>query len=329
MKKGVGVIGLGYAGGQHLDAYIENPDTEVKMVCSLPQDGIPERARDLGIKHTADWQEVIKNDDVEIVSICTPDYQHGEQAVAAVNAGKHVFCEKPLATTVDDCQRVVDAVAKKSVKFLTGQVLRFAPLFRSLKKVFDSGKVGKPVFAESDYLHDCRALMGGWRIDPAHSPDLILGGGCHPIDLLRWIMGDVEQVYAQANKMCMPDLPMPADNALLSLKFENGAIGKVQVTIGCPRPYALNLSIYGDKGTLVNNKLFSEDFDELEDFIDLPLPMKAEYQYYNLEIEELVAAIKEDRETSVTALDGAKTIAVCLAAIESAQKDAPVKVATF
>ena len=328
-KLGVGVIGLGYAGAKHLRAYLDHPDAEVRMICSQHPDKVPPIAKERRLPHTTDYRKLLADDKIEMVSVCTPDHLHTEPVLAALKAGKHVFCEKPLATSLDDCRRIVEAVDRSGVKFLTGQILRFAPLFRSLKKLYESGTIGKAVFAESDYLHDIRFLLGGWRSDPASQWDLTLAGGCHPIDLLRWIVGDVEEVFARGNKLCLTDLPSPADNVLLSLRFANGAIGKVQLTSGSPRPYALNFSIHGTKGTLVNNKLFTEQIDGLQDFIPLPLPQESEFPYYGNEVAELISAIREDREPAVTALEGAHTVAVCLAGVESARKGQAIKVASF
>ena len=330
MKKiGVGIIGLGYAGKQHLDAYRNNPEVEVLMISDTSAETLSSVCRQYKLEGDRDYREIIKKPKIDIISICTPDYLHCEQALAAVMAGKHVLCEKPLATSLSDCEKIVEAVWKKKVKFMTGQVLRFTPLFLSLKNIVDSGTVGKPFFAESDYIHDIRPFLHGWRINPQTTGDMILGGGCHPIDLLRWIVGEVQEVYAVTNKLALRDVPFPADHMLLSLKFANGAIGKVQITIGCRRPYALNLGVYGTKGTLINNRLFTENIPALEDFINLPLPTKAEYQYYDREIDELLMAIKEDREPSVNAADGAGTVAVCLSAIESAKKNQPAIVKKY
>ena len=329
MKIGVGVIGLGYAGAQHLDAYLNHPDVEVKMICAQHADKHRAVAELHGLPFTTDFRDVMKDDAIGLVSICTPDHLHTEPALAAIEAGKAVFCEKPLATTLDDCHKIVDAAEKADVKFLTGQILRFAPLFRSLRKIYASGAIGDAVFAESDYLHDIGFLLGGWRSDPTTNWDLTLAGGCHPIDLLRWIVGEIDEVHARANKLCLTELPMPADNILLSLNFSNGAIGKVQLTGGSPRPYALNFAIHGTKGTLVNNRLFTQDIDELEDFIELPLPQEEEFPYYDREVDDLVQAITNDAPPSVSALDGARSVAVCLAGIESAAKKVPVKVTQF
>ena len=325
----VGIIGLGYAGRQHLDAWLQNPEAEVKVICDQNEAIARPPAEEHNLKYVKDYTELVRDKEIDAVSICTPDYMHAEQALAAVQSGKHVFCEKPLATNVLDCQRIVEAVDKSKVKFLTGQVLRFAPFFQSLKSIYTSGMLGEAFFAESDYIHDLRPFLSGWRCGAGTAGDLTLSGGCHPVDLLRWIVGEIDEVYANSNKLALKEAPFPADNILLTLKFRNGATGKVQITTGCRRPYALNLSVYGTKGTLMNNKLYTEDIRLLEDFIDLPLPQKAQYQYYDKEIEELVSAIKEDREPSVSALEGARTVAVCQAGIESAARNCPVKVFEF
>lgn len=325
---GVAVVGLGYAGRQHLDAYLKNPAVEVKMVCDTPAacEKIPMSGH---FRCVADLKEVIESDDVALVSICTPDYLHCEQALAAINAGKHVFCEKPLATSIPECERIVDAVGRKGVKFLTGQVLRFAPFFISLKKICNSDLIGRVFFAESDYIHDLRPFLHGWRANPATAGDITVGGGCHSVDLLRWIVGDVEEVYATGNKLSATVSPFPVDNVIMTLKFADGAIGKVQITVGCRRPYALNLSIYGTKGTIINDRMFTEQIDGLEDFITLPLAKKSEFQYYDREIDALITSILNNSETPVPAIDGAKTVAVCIAGIEAMKTNRPVRVHSF
>mgnify|MGYP005838595419 CR=1 FL=1 len=299
------------------------------MVCSRNPARAPETVRTLHLLHTTDYRQLVHDQRIELVSVCTPDHLHTEPVLAALNAGKHVLCEKPLATTLDDCRRILEASQRAGTKFLTGQILRFAPLFRSLKGIYERGSLGRIVFAESDYLHDIRFLLGGWRSDPASHWDLTLAGGCHPVDLLRWIVGEIEQVHARANKFCLINEPVPADNILLSLAFANGAIRKVQLTCGCPRPYALNLSLYGTRGTLVNNRLFTEDIDSLEDFIQLPLPQKSEFPYYGEEIADIVRAIRHNTQTAVSAADGARSVAVCLAGVQSARIGQPITVEQF
>ena len=127
-KIGIGVIGLGYVGKQHLDAYLKNPEVEVVMVSDASAETLASVCRQYKLEGVREYLEIIKNPKVDLISICTPDYLHFEQALSAVRAGKHVLCEKPLAISHSECEQIVEAVRKKKVKFLTGQVLRFTPL---------------------------------------------------------------------------------------------------------------------------------------------------------------------------------------------------------
>ena len=330
-KVGVGVIGLGYAGLKHLKAYIQNPRTEVKGVCDKNEKLLHSISQEYGIKlATVDYEELVAQKDIDIVSICTPDHLHTEPSIKALEAGKHVFCEKPLATTIEDCRKIIRVVKDTGLKFLTGQILRFAPFFISLKKIYDEGELGEAFFAESDYLQDARFLLSGWRVDPQNPQDMVLGGGVHTLDLLRWIIGEIEEVHAFANKKSLVDTPLSNDCIILSLKFKNGCIGKGLISVGCIRPYALNLSIYGTKGTLINNKLFLDKIPGLQDFISIPLPIENEFPYFGKEIDHLLNCIEKDKTPLVDAVEGAKTVATCLAGISSIKEGKAVKVeATF
>lgn len=327
MKKfGVGIIGLGYSGLEHLKAYLMNPKTKVIGICDTNKELIESISKKYQVKlFDMSYEELLNQKDIDIISVCTPDHLHTHFAINALKSGKHVFCEKPMATKLQDCKDIIKTVRKTKLKFLTGQILRFAPFFISLKKIYDDGELGEASFTEADYLHDCRFLLSGWRSDPKINWDTILGGGCHPIDLLRWVVDDIEEVHAYTNKMDS-NAAYLYDTIVLSIRFKNGCIGKVLIIIGCPRPYALNFSIYGSKGTLINNKLFLDKILGLTDFITVPLRVVSEFPYYGNEIDHLIDCIEKDEKPMVDEIEGGKTVATCLAGIESAKTGKPVKV---
>lgn len=212
---------------------------------------------------------------------------------------------------------------------MTGQCARFFARSQFAKNLMDRGELGTLFFAEADYLHDIADFLHGWRVDPDSPQNIVLGGGCHPIDLLRWFAGDVDEVHAVANKMVFPDtIPMEHDCALLNLRFAGGAIGKCLIAVGCSRPYSLGLSLYGDEGTLVNEQLFLKRYAGVQDFMDVPLGPHA-HEGSNLfddQAQHLIECLDSGVQPMADVVEGAKTVATCLAGAESIQTGKPVKV---
>lgn len=319
---GAGVVGVGYAGRQHAEAYRRHPKTELRGI--VTRDPTKVVGANGVACVTADLNEMLSDPTIHIVSICTPDVLHADQVERALSAGKHVLCEKPLAPSAEECRRILDAAKASGRKVMTGQILRFSPQFESIHKLVSEGELGAPFFVEADYLHNLEPFLGGWRSDPKHRPNLTLGGGCHPIDLLRWLIGEVVEVHAYGNRKVLHGSAYPHDCILMSLTFANGCIGKVLVSGGCRRPYALNLSVYGDQGTIENDKLFLAKINHLQDWMNLTLPIEEEYPYYYEEIDHLVQCIELDETPRVDAVEGARSVAVCLAADTSIERGAPV-----
>lgn len=324
-----GVLGLGYAGLEHAKAYAANPRTELVAIATRSPERLAAAQEEAPAQvATTSYDEVLARDDVDVVSIATPDRLHAEQIVAALGAGKHVLAEKPLCTSIDEARAIIAATERSGRKLLCGQILRFAPYFRTLKKIIDEGDVGKPFYVEADYLHDLTPFFAqpSWRTDPARPQNMVLGGGCHPVDLLRWMFGEVACVYAVGVKKSMAEQPFPHDTVLMSLTFTSGMIGKVLVSVGCKRPYQLNFGVYGTRGTLLNNRLFLDKLDGLQDFMEMPLAIPEEFPHYAEEIDHIIDCIMAEERPLVDARDAAQTVAVCIAAIWSIERGGVVAV---
>ena len=150
----------------------------------------------------------MERDDVDAVVVATPDQLHREMTMAALGAGKHVLCEKPMALTLEDCQAMIDASRNTDRKLMIGQICRFTPGFMRAKQLIDNGEIGELFFVESEYAHDYSKIPGtfsNWRLDPLRHG--FLGGGCHAVDLVRWIAGNPYEVAAFANKKMLTDWP--------------------------------------------------------------------------------------------------------------------------
>ncbi|PIY46932.1 MAG: hypothetical protein COZ05_05560 [Armatimonadetes bacterium CG_4_10_14_3_um_filter_59_10] len=327
---GVAVIGLRMGRG-HLEGYTQNPHTEIIGVCD------PDESLLAQIKATydapvavTDYRELLDHPEIDVVSVASPDYYHAEQCIDAMRAGKDVLCEKPMTWDVEGSKAMVAAVKETGRKFMVGQVCRYAPGFALVKKMVERGEVGELYFVESEYAHTYKHArgVGDWRVDPRREP--FLGGGCHAVDLVRWIAGDAIEVSAYANHKCLTDWPVN-DCTVAIYKFENNVIGKVMVSIGCTRPYTMRSVFYGTEGTIICDNTSPElqlcsrrNYQLAPSFATFPV----EIANHNVaaEIAEFVDCILNDRPVPTNEIQGARTVATALAAAQSAREGRPVQV---
>ncbi|MBI3947054.1 MAG: Gfo/Idh/MocA family oxidoreductase [Armatimonadetes bacterium] len=324
-----GIVGWGFAGMAHARAIANNPRTHLKAVCTRDPQRLRQAAAEYGVSHTTSDYAQLLAARPDVVVVCTPDHLHTAYAVAALEAGLNVLCEKPLVTDLGEARRLVSLVRETGKTFMTGQCARYFVRSALARAMVDQGDLGRLFFAEADYLHDAEEFMRDWRIDPVAPQNMILGGGCHPVDLLRWLVGNVAEAHAFANKLAFSETnPIEHDCVLMSLKFESGAIGKVLVTVGCKRPYSLGISLYGDRGTLVDERLFLARIPGLHDFMPVPVGHHShdENPIFEYQLAHLVECLDDGRQPAADVVEGTRTVATCLAAVESVKTGKVVRV---
>jgi len=322
----VGVRGLGRS---HIIGVNNNSDlAEVVAICDNNEEFLNKRGDEFGIERRyTDFYEMIKDGGFDCVILVTPDQVHREHAVAACEAGYHVLCEKPLAQTVEDCVAMADAARKSGVKFMTGQVCRKAPGFMKAKELVEAGEIGELFYVESEYAHDYQHMTPHWRKDPVNLRYSIVGGGCHAIDLLRWIAGDPEKVMALANRKVLTDWPVD-DCTIAIMQFPNGVVGKIFCGIGVKRNYTMRTCLYGTKGTIICDNTSPEitiyrhaiTDNGKHMYPDQKIPVNIANHNVSAEIRDMCEAILNDTDLECTVYEGANTVMVGLAAVESAAK---------
>ena len=326
---GAAVIGMGH-GKSHAQAYRDNPATELIAVCDKYIDKARAAADQFGAAvATNDYREVLADKRVDVVSVVTPDKLHVEHAVAALQAGKHVLCEKPLALTVEGCTALVEAARAAQTVFMVGQSCRFSPGFVEAHRLVENGAIGDLFFVESEYAHHYEDAKGvdEWRLDPDRYP--VIGGGCHAVDFLRWVAGDPVEAMAYANHNALPDWPYD-DATVAILKFPGNVIGKVFVSIGCRRPYTMRSAFYGTTGTIICDntspfiRLHRHGIEPHERFSEIAV----EVNHHNVpaEVEMITDLICSDQPVALTAVEGGRTVAACVAIVESARTGKPVAI---
>ena len=330
----VAVVGIGYIGVEHVKAISENPRTTLRVMVGT--DASWERLETLKAEYVAeyistDYRAVLQDEKVDVVYLCTPNRLHADQTVAALEAGKHVFCEKPMATKLEDCRRMVAAVDRTGCQLMVGHGARFQPLQQAIKALHQEGKLGQACFCEADYVHSLQPFLAGtthqWWRHAEEGQFAVIGGGCHPLDLMRWIVGELEEVSAYGTRKVLQQVEWQ-DTVIAMLKFSHGVVGKCLVSVGAPRPYAMNFSLYGTEGTVENNKLFLKAFGQVEAFSEMPHSLLTEGHACVVELEHFVQCLDQGQLPLIDVREGAKTVAACLAIAESLASGQAVKVIT-
>ena len=335
MKDGkvrIAIISASSMAHQHMASIAKDPKLDFAAICDIDREKLEKAGEEYGVTDLyTDYKEMLKDDTIDAVVVCTPDQLHREMTINALESGKHVLCEKPMALSLDDCLAMMEAEKRTGKKLMVGQICRYTPGFIAAKKLVDEGAIGDLFFVESEYAHDYSKIggAGNWRRTPERHG--FLGGGCHAVDLLRWIAGNPTEVFAYANRKMLTDWPV--DDATISvMKFPNDVIGKVFVSIGCKRNYTMRTVLYGSKGTIICDNtspeltLFqvTEDKDEFTKPIMIPVQINNHNTFG--ELDEFADLIKNDLPVKMTGKEGASTVVASLAAVESARTGAPVKI---
>jgi predicted dehydrogenase len=326
---GVGVIGLGM--GRQMLAINNDPASrlQVRAICDQNEALLQQLKDQYKLPFaSADYTDILARPDISVVGIYTPDDLHMQHIEAAAEAGKHIICTKPMVVSRTEARRVVALVRQTQIKFMVGQTSRFVPRFMAAKKLYDDGDLGQPLFAEAHYVHDMRPVLDRtpWRHE--HPQDFLYGGACHPIDLLCWFFGDVEEVFVYAGQSNIDSRYPGYDNFLINLRFHSGLIGRVLAAFGLVEPPLpmLSLGLYGSKGTIVDEALV---LDKIAGQPTLKLTFEREQGHghevwrYMRHFEE---CLLQDRKPLIDEVAGAKVIAAIAACWESIHTGLPARV---
>ena len=334
-KLGVGIIGIGWVAGEHIKAYQQNAHCEVVAVASRSRENAEAACRTHGLSAArvyTDYQELLKDDGVDVVSICSMNHEHVEQGVAAAEAGKHVLVEKPIALDLEGLRRLERAIEQAGVKSQGGFELHWSPYFQSVHNMIDSGFFGDIYYAECDYFSgNWEKWYAGyeWVKTREKGGSALPAAGCHAVDAIRqFVRSEAVEVFAYAGNFTGV---MEWDPTILTvIRFASGAIGKVGCALEGNVKYTFNVRLHGAKGTLVNDQFRTTYLDPgLEGWARFPtiLPDTPEVTHHPFpgEIDDFVQAILEDKEARLNIREDAKTYEIIFAAEQSAREGRPVR----
>lgn len=274
----VAVVGV-RRGAVHVAAFQAHPAAEVVVVCDTSAARAAEVARRYEVPDTTPrYEDVLARPDVDIVAIATADSDHAAHALAALDAGKHVLTEIPMATEIEDCHRLVAAVRRSGKHLQMAQQVRWAPYVLAAKALVEEGEFGELFYAEGEYFHNVESYLTGpdgqrtWRAENPYAG--ILGGGPHPYDTVRWLTGAAfTEVHAYSVKPAKGGLDRVADDHFVALfkapgnNGRGGCVAKIAVSSGLARPYCLYLSLYGTDATWERNRQQPPGAPDSDDYV--------------------------------------------------------------
>jgi UDP-N-acetylglucosamine 3-dehydrogenase len=329
-KLGAAVIGLGMMGERHAQVWADLHTTRLVSVYDIVQERADELAADLGCVAAGSLEEAINADSVDLVSVCTDDQAHLEACTAAAEAGKHVLVEKPLATTLEDCDTIIGACKNAGVKLMVGHICRFDPHYTACRNAVAAGEVGEiiQVFARRNNI-----TASGRRIGPRTSVAFFLG--VHDIDLMCWITGArVVRVYAESVSKVLADIPAE-DSIMTLLRFDNGAIGCLEtcwvVPEGSPNTLDARLEVVGSEGRVAARlggealEQHSQDRGQRPDIVYWPQMHGRGEGALRRQLEHFAECVLLDQDPVITPQDARRAVEVAVAIHVSLDTGQPVE----
>jgi len=327
----MGLIGAGRMGATFAHHLINSiAEADLLAIADAHGKTAGEVAARYGVDSTYnDYYRLLERPDIDAVVIASPTNTHAEVIQAAAQAGKHIFCEKPLALTMEDCDAAIAAVKAAGVKLQLGFMRRFDAGYVAAKRKIEEGLIGKPVMFKSTGRDPKRTSLEFARRE--NSGGLIADMAAHDFDLGRWLMGsEVQRVYSEGGCLVYPELQDVGDidNAVVNLRFASGAIGNVDVSRNAVYGYDIRTEVLGSEGGLVISKIRQTPIlvmtREGVTHDTVPYFMERFGEAYAAEIRDFVGCILEDREPAVTARDGRAAAAIGIAATISFEEGRPV-----
>ena len=251
----VGLVGTGGISNRHMIPYLDRPDrVRLTAVCDVVESLAQEYAKKAGVEAIyLDFNEMLRDADIDAVDICTGHSSHAPLAIAAAKAGKHVIVEKAMAHTLQGCRDMIEAADKAGVTLMVAQHLRYSPEARAVKRFIDEGNLGEIRAART------HTLGGGggdrrpndWMKDGKAGGGVMLVQSVHHLDLLRFYIGNVKRVMG-ISRSIQPNFLNDADDLVAAtLEFENGAVGDLLASWSTPvSPEGMSYMIFGSEGTV-------------------------------------------------------------------------------
>jgi len=331
---GICVIGAGRAGLVHARNYRENvPGGSLAAIVDADLDLAKRAARELEIDHYfSSLEDALEGASFGAVCIASPTFTHRDLATAAAAEGKHIFCEKPMAITMEEAEEMIQAAGAADVLLQMGFMRRFDPVFRVAKGLIEAGEIGSPMLVRS--LTRGPGLPPRWACDIRTSNGMLAEVNSHDFDTIRWLSeSEYQRIYAEANTLKCFDLkeefPDFYDNAVVSLRLKNGGLGIIEGSCPVHYGYDARAEVLGSEGVMLIGELQDTAVvtcTKSTGLVSSNFPGWRERfrEAYIAEARHFVECVVKEREPAVTGEDGKRALEGVLAANQSIKTGRPV-----
>lgn len=333
-----GIIGCGVIAPWHARSIVDIEEAELVACCDIIEERAQKLAEEFGARKVyTDHKELLADSEIDAVCVCTPSGLHGPITVDAAKAGKHVMCEKPIEITLPKIDAMIEACRKAGVKLGVIFQRRTSRVWHKIKETIEAGKLGRMVLGDaylkyfrSQEYYDSGEWRGTWELDGGGA---LMNQGVHMVDILRWIMGPAESVYALADHLVRKI--EVEDTACAVIKWKNGAFGVLQGTTSVTPGMPHRLEFHGELGSILTEgeaitkwAVPGEEEPKEEDNVEIGSsasdPKAIATEGHRIQIRDLCYAIMEDRDPMVTGEEARKAVELILAIYESARTGKPV-----
>ncbi|MBA4495985.1 Gfo/Idh/MocA family protein [Paenactinomyces guangxiensis] len=330
-----GIVGCGHIAKKHVAAIEAVEGAKLVAVCDTNAERLAEFAKD-GIEGYTDFADLLQTD-IDVVCICTPSGLHPKLTIQAAEAKKHVIVEKPMALTLEDADRMIEACERNGVKMAVVHPNRFRPAIMELRRQLNQGAFGKIGHANATVRWNRNQAyydQAPWRGTREMDGGVLMNQAIHNMDLLLWMMGDVEEVFSyQATRLRKIEAE---DTSVSVIKFKSGALGVLEAAVTIyPKNLEESLSIFGEKGTAIvggptANWIKHWKFENINDEEAEAVIRRIENDPFGVPghqciIQDLTDAIKEDRTPVVSGKEGRKALSLVVACQQSAETGKAVR----
>jgi myo-inositol 2-dehydrogenase / D-chiro-inositol 1-dehydrogenase len=326
----IGVVGTGRIGRVHIQTLKQRvPEADVTAITDINLEAARNIAAEFAVPQVApDFASILSDSSIDAVLICSATDTHVPYIIQAAEAGKHIFCEKPISPDLAAIDEALAAVERAGVKLMIGFNRRFDSNHQRIKKAVADGEIGTP------------RLMHIISRDPAPPPIAYIkvSGGMfmdmtiHDFDMARFLLGEVDEIYATAGVMVDPAIGAAGDidTAMITLKFANGAIGTIDNSREAAYGYDQRVEVFGSLGSASSANLYADAVtlstaESVRRGLPLNFFMDRYIPSYQAELIEFIQCIVDDKTPSVTGYDGRVPVVMAKAALRSYQENRPVR----
>jgi predicted dehydrogenase len=329
------VVGCGGFGSRRVNA-LRKIGAKIGCLVDIDEKLVSNLAREVGCEYYTDYREAVKKDDLDCVVVATPNKFHAPITIAALGAGKHVICEKPLARNPEEARAMVEAAKRNKVFLKTGSNLRHFSNVRKAKELIDGKAIGKPLFVRGWIGHDGKRVLHAWNVErDMAGGGTMLDNGAHILDLFRWFMGDFSECFGKVATLHMPI--EVEDNGMGIFRAEDGRMAFIQSSWTEWSGY-MYMEVYGSEGSVIidnrgekvvntgkwvvtSNTIYTakDGSRQVFDYSAEP-PMS-----YELELRDFIRCVEEGHQPMATGYDGMKVVEMVNAIYESSKTGRVVK----